>query len=150
LGSGTSYDNNYLKPVPYNLQQIIYMTAIMQCNISINVNMYKQTIQKRLGKSNKETWYLLLKRRIVCKRNKGWGEVVTYMYMINQKRFVFQLFALNLRKTSTFLDFDDKILLFAMYVFTFRYNTFLTKKLILKSDIHLRFDSVYIRKYLFY
>jgi hypothetical protein len=126
------------------------MTAIMQCNISINVNMYKQTIQKRLGKSNKETWYLLLKRRIVCKRNKGWGEVVTYMYMINQKRFVFQLFALNLRKTSTFLDFDDKILLFAMYVFTFRYNTFLTKKLILKSDIHLRFDSVYIRKYLFY
>ena len=122
----------------------------MQCNISINVNMYKQTIQKRLGKSNKETWYLLLKRRIVCKRNKGWGEVVTYMYMINQKRFVFQLFALNLRKTSTFLDFDDKILLFAMYVFTFRYNTFLTKKLILKSDIHLRFDSVYIRKYLFY
>ena len=150
MGSGTSYDNNYLKPVPYNLQQIIYMTAIMQCNISINVNMYKQTIQKRLGKSNKETWYLLLKRRIVCKRNKGWGEVVTYMYMINQKRFVFQLFALNLRKTSTFLDFDDKILLFAMYVFTFRYNTFLTKKLILKSDIHLRFDSVYIRKYLFY
>jgi hypothetical protein len=122
----------------------------MQFNISINVNMYKQTIQKRLGKSNKETWYLLLKRRIVCKRNKGWGEVVTYMYMINQKRFVFQLFALNLRKTSTFLDFDDKILLFAMYVFTFRYNTFLTKKLILKSDIHLRFDSVYIRKYLFY
>ena len=75
---------------------------------------------------------------------------MTYMYMINQKRFVFQLFALNLRKTSTFLDFDDKILLFAMYVFTFRYNTFLTKKLILKFDIHLRFDSVYIRKYLFY
>ena len=40
LGLGTSCDNNYLKPVPYNLQQIIYMTASTKWNISTYLKMY--------------------------------------------------------------------------------------------------------------
>jgi hypothetical protein len=60
MGLDTSYDNDYLKPTPYNLQQIMYMTATIQWNISINIKMCKQTGINGEKQSNNETLYLLV------------------------------------------------------------------------------------------
>ena len=65
MGLDTSYDNDYLKPTPYNLQQIIYMTATIQGHISINIKMYKQTSKN--GERNNETWYLFVNQ---CQENR--------------------------------------------------------------------------------
>jgi hypothetical protein len=35
MGLDTYYDSNYLKPAPYNLQQILNTTLTIQQNISI-------------------------------------------------------------------------------------------------------------------
>ena len=56
----TSYDN-YLKPAPYNLQQIIYMTATIQWNIVIYIKMCKQT--SKIGERIKERDMVLIKKR---------------------------------------------------------------------------------------
>ena len=58
---GSSYHNNYLKPAPYNLQQIIYMPATMQCNVSIYIKMYKQTSKK--GERIKQRDLVLISKR---------------------------------------------------------------------------------------
>jgi hypothetical protein len=71
MGMGTRYHNNYLKPGPYNLQQIIYMTVIIQWNVPVYIKIYKQTSKN--GESIKQRSMVLISKRKKClqKLNKG-------------------------------------------------------------------------------
>ena len=71
MGIGTRYHNNYLKPGLYNLQQIIYMTVIIQWNVPVYIKMYKQTSKN--GESIKQRSMVLISKRKKClqKLNKG-------------------------------------------------------------------------------
>ena len=63
-----SYYNKYLKPVPYNLQQITYMAATVQRNISAYIKMYKHNKQKRGVKERNMVLISKKKKRLQIKQ----------------------------------------------------------------------------------